>query len=261
MFSPSLNVKPKKDTNRHRQKQNYYSSPLSRSGTTAIATASKPGCQIMKGRTNLFLVLVTTMTYLLLVSTSLIPAAVTRTTILNESNSLHQQQLRRSTNTATTTSMMLFSDRRHLQMEENSTTCTIDCCTTNYQQEICSPEEEDEGWIATIPVALQIIFVIVLLCLSALFSGLTLGLMSLDITGLEIVMAGDDPTQAQYAKNIYPIRKKGNLLLCTLIFGNVAVNSLLSIFMAEFTDGMIGFLTSTILIVIFGEILPQALVR
>jgi CBS domain containing-hemolysin-like protein len=31
--------------------------------------------------------------------------------------------------------------------------------------------------------------------------------------------------------------------------------------MAAFTDGMIGFLTSTILIVIFGEILPQALVR
>ena len=95
--------------------------------------------------------------------------------------------------------------------------------------------------------------------MSALFSGLTLGLMSLDITGLEIVMSGDDPQQAAYAKKIYPVRQRGNLLLCTLLLGNVAVNALLSILLADKAGGIVGFLASTFLIVIFGEIIPQAL--
>ena len=41
--------------------------------------------------------------------------------------------------------------------------------------------------------------------------------------------------------------------------GNVAVNSLMSIFSAEIFDGTVGFILSTFLIVIFGEIIPQAL--
>ncbi|KAG7347168.1 membrane protein [Nitzschia inconspicua] len=136
--------------------------------------------------------------------------------------------------------------------------CSLDYCLDSYQEELC-PTEIDNDWIAAVPLAFQILLTALLLSMSALFSGLTLGLMSLDLTGLEIVMAGDDPQQAQNAKNIYPVRKQGNLLLCTLLLGNVAVNSLLSIIMAAFTGGTIGFVTSTIMIVVFGEILPQAL--
>jgi hypothetical protein len=136
--------------------------------------------------------------------------------------------------------------------------CTLDCCY-QFEETICGPEETG-GWTTALPFGLQIILIIVLLCMSALFSGLTLGLMSLDKTGLEIVMAGDDPVDAEYAKRIYPVREKGNLLLCTLLLGNVAVNSLLSIILADFAGGTVGFVTSTFLIVIFGEILPQAIV-
>jgi len=91
--------------------------------------------------------------------------------------------------------------------------------------------------------------IIGLILFSALFSGLTLGLMSLDKTGLEIVMEGDDPIYAEYARKIYPLRKNGNLLLCTLLLGNVAVNSLLSILLADKAGGIIGFLASTFIIV------------
>jgi metal transporter CNNM len=66
----------------------------------------------------------------------------------------------------------------------------------------------DESFIKTLHPAIQYSLLIILLLFSALFSGLTLGLMSLDLTGLEIVMAGDDPDAAKYAKRIYPIRKK-----------------------------------------------------
>jgi hypothetical protein len=85
--------------------------------------------------------------------------------------------------------------------------------------------------------------------------------------GLQVVIAsGSRPEassqerrEAGYARKIYPFRKRGNLLLCTLLFGNVAVNCLLSIILADLTSGLAGFLISTLSIVIFGEILPQAI--
>jgi hypothetical protein len=143
------------------------------------------------------------------------------------------------------------------EMQEISLNCTLDCCEDQFQDELCV---SDNAWISAIPFAVQILLIIVLISFSALFSGLTLGLMSLDKTGLEIVMSGDDPEAARYAKIIYPIRDDGNLLLCTLLLGNVLVNTLLSILMAEYTGGIIGLFSSTFLIVIFGEILPQAFV-
>jgi len=112
--------------------------------------------------------------------------------------------------------------------------------------------------LTAIPLYWNLVLVALLVAMSAMFSGLTLGLMSLDKTGLEIVMSGDNVNLAQAARNIYPIRSDGNLLLCTLLLGNVAVNSLLSILMADLTSGMVGFFVSTGVIVIFGEILPQA---
>jgi metal transporter CNNM len=54
-------------------------------------------------------------------------------------------------------------------------------------------------------------------------------------------MAGDDLEAASHAKKIYPICKDGNLLLCTLLLGNVAVNSLLSISLQKFLMDLMGF--------------------
>ena len=66
----------------------------------------------------------------------------------------------------------------------------------------------------------------VLILLSGCFSGLTLGFFSLNVTSLERKMKLGDTR----AKRVYPIRKRGNLLLCTLLLGNVAVNSAAAIF-------------------------------
>ncbi|CAE7257289.1 Cnnm2 [Symbiodinium sp. KB8] len=100
--------------------------------------------------------------------------------------------------------------------------------------------------------------IVVLVALSGTFSGLTLGLLGLDTNQLAIVAESGSPDKRRDAQRIMPIRKRGNLLLCTLLLGNVAVNSALSILMADVTSGLVGFFTSTIVIVIFGEILPQA---
>ena len=110
----------------------------------------------------------------------------------------------------------------------------------------------------TLTLILNLGAILVLVAFSGLFSGLTLGLLGLDLIGLKIVMEGGSEEEKKYAEIIYPVRKNGNLLLCTLLLGNVAVNALLSILLADLTSGLVGFLASTILIVIFGEILPQA---
>ena len=137
--------------------------------------------------------------------------------------------------------------------------CDAACCAANFCNATTAPgTDSTNNWITAIPFAAQIIMIIFFICFSGLFAGLTLGLMTLDLTGLEIVMEGDDPVVAEYARRIYPVRKNGNLLLTTLLLGNVAVNSILSIVLADKTGGIVGFLASTFLILIFGEIIPQA---
>ena len=98
------------------------------------------------------------------------------------------------------------------------------------------------------------LIVIVLVAMSGLFSGLTLGLLSLDKTELERKIS----LGSKRAKKVYAVRKKGNLLLCTLLLGNVAVNSTLAIFLGNIASGVIAGIADTGLIVVFGEIIPQA---
>ncbi|MCC7289020.1 DUF21 domain-containing protein [bacterium] len=99
------------------------------------------------------------------------------------------------------------------------------------------------------------LIVVALLLLSALFSGMNLGLMSLDPHELERKIALGDARAAK----IFPLRRRGNLLLVTLLIGNVAVNSTLAIFMGSIAVGVVAVLVSTALITILGEIIPQAL--
>lgn len=98
------------------------------------------------------------------------------------------------------------------------------------------------------------LIVIILILLSATFSGLTLGFFSLNKDDIERKAKLGD----KKAKKIYKVRKNGNLLLCTLLIGNVAVNSVLSIFLGSIASGFMAALMATSLIVIFGEITPQA---
>ena len=105
--------------------------------------------------------------------------------------------------------------------------------------------------------ALGFIIVGILVVFSGIFSGLTLGLLGLDLNGLEIVMASDSSDAVNAAK-ILPIRKHGNLLLCTLLLGNVAVNAAVSVVLSEISSGLMAFFVSTALIVLFGEIIPQS---
>ncbi|MFC1721254.1 CNNM domain-containing protein [Patescibacteria group bacterium] len=101
---------------------------------------------------------------------------------------------------------------------------------------------------------MEYIIVIILIVFSAIFSGLTIGMLGLNKTELERKMKIGD----RQAERIYSIRKNGNLLLVTLLLGNVAVNSVLSIFLGTLFSGVVAAIFATTLIVLFGEIAPQA---
>lgn len=111
-----------------------------------------------------------------------------------------------------------------------------------------------------LPLWLKIVFIVILMALSGLFSGLNLGLMALDPTELKIVMNCGNPSEQQYAKNIEPLRRHGNYLLCTLLLGNVLVNTSFTVLLDGIIgDGLAAVLGSTAGIVIFGEIIPQSI--
>ncbi|CAN8023928.1 unnamed protein product, partial [Ixodes persulcatus] len=123
----------------------------------------------------------------------------------------------------------------------------------------------DEPWVTLVtqgrlmPVWVQAIVLAGLLVLSGLFSGLNLGLMALDKTELRVIESCGTPSERKWAKVIAPLRNHGNYLLCSLLLGNVLVNSTLTILLDDLTSGLIAVLGATISIVIFGEIIPQAI--
>jgi len=103
---------------------------------------------------------------------------------------------------------------------------------------------------------MEYLIVIILIFFSALFSGLTIGLLGLNKGELERkIKLGN-----KKALKIFEVRKDGNFLLTVLLLGNVFVNSVLAVYLGDMVgSGVIAVLVSTALIVVFGEIIPQAI--
>ncbi len=94
---------------------------------------------------------------------------------------------------------------------------------------------------------------------AAVMSGLTVGMMSLDELELEMKLAiGDDKEKSQ-ASRILPVIKKHHLLLVTLVLGNAAAFEALPIFLDRMFPSVMAVIMSVTFIMIFGEIIPQAL--
>ena len=111
-----------------------------------------------------------------------------------------------------------------------------------------------------LPIWANFIFLAFLLCLSGLFSGLNLGLMALDQTELQIVLKTGSEDEKSDANAILPVRRHGNFLLCSLLLGNVLVNVIIPLLLDGIpgANGPIAAIGSTAGIVVFGEIVPQA---
>jgi hypothetical protein len=125
-------------------------------------------------------------------------------------------------------------------------------------------DDDDSFWSIfndfKLPLWLNIVCIVFLLILSGLFSGLNLGLMALDQNDLKVIASCGTKREKQFAAKIAPVRARGNFLLCTLLLGNVLVNTTLTTLLDDVTgSGAIAVLSATLSIVVFGEILPQAI--
>jgi metal transporter CNNM len=96
----------------------------------------------------------------------------------------------------------------------------------------------------------------VILCLSqsAMFSGLNLAFFSLSRIQLQIAVEAGD----QRAVRVLRMRDDASFLLTTILWGNVAINVLLTLLLGSVLAGIFAFVFSTAIITFGGEILPQA---
>lgn len=101
-----------------------------------------------------------------------------------------------------------------------------------------------------------IIWFLIVLCLiqSGIFSGLTIGMFGLSRLRLEI----EAEAKNEDARKVLELRRNSHLLLCTLLWGNVGINVLLTLLTDSVMAGASAFVFSTVVITLFGEIAPQA---
>ena len=96
----------------------------------------------------------------------------------------------------------------------------------------------------------------IVLCISqaGMFSGLNLAIFSVSRLRLEVEAAGG----SHDARAVLELRRDANFTLTTVLWGNVAINVLLTLLSNSVLAGVGAFLFSTVVITLLGEIVPQA---
>ena len=90
-------------------------------------------------------------------------------------------------------------------------------------------------------------------CLQGLMSGLTIGLLSLDILSLEVLKKSGKPKQKRYAGRILNLVKRHHLLLVTLLLANAIAVESMPIFLDKITNEIVAILVSVTAVLLFGE--------
>lgn len=100
-----------------------------------------------------------------------------------------------------------------------------------------------------------VVEVFFLVLFSAVCSGLNIAVMSLDPAELKRKARLGN----RRARRILPLRQRTHLTLASILFVNVAAVTATSLVLEQWLNGWLAGLLATLLIVIFGEIMPQAL--
>ncbi|KAL5561641.1 hypothetical protein UlMin_031388 [Ulmus minor] len=100
-------------------------------------------------------------------------------------------------------------------------------------------------------------------CLLVLFagimSGLTLGLMSLNLVEVEILQRSGTSTEKKQAAAIQPVVQKQHQLLVTLLLCNACAMEALPITLDKIFHPFVAVLLSVTFVLAFGEVIPQAI--
>ncbi|CAF0873313.1 unnamed protein product [Brachionus calyciflorus] len=110
------------------------------------------------------------------------------------------------------------------------------------------------------PISFKMLIYVILVFMNSVFNGLNLGLMSLSIEELEmLIKTSDSLMERKYARNILPLRKKGNFLLCSILLSIAMTSSVSTLVLDNLLNGFLAGVISTITLCIIGEITPQAI--
>lgn len=101
----------------------------------------------------------------------------------------------------------------------------------------------------------MILVVFALVGFAAICSGLNVAFMSLHVADLRRKAKLGNT----YAKRVLPLRKNGHLTLAAILLTNVAVASATPLVLDSQLNGVVAGIISTLLLVVFAEILPQAM--
>jgi len=102
---------------------------------------------------------------------------------------------------------------------------------------------------------LILVEVLVLIGLSAICSGLNIALMGLDLSDLKRKAKLGN----KQAKRVLPLRSRTHLTLASILITNVAAVSATSLVLNQRFSAIVAGVSATLLLVTFGEILPQAM--
>ena len=139
------------------------------------------------------------------------------------------------------------------------------CCTQKGSSEVVCPIDDDDkmfvkeehatGKAIYIDIGISIFLVL----FGGMMSGLTIGLLSLDPVNLEIMKTSEDENARKYANGIAPLVKYHHLLLVTLLMANAVAMESLPLFLDRVVSPVIAIIVSVTAVLIFGEIIPQAI--
>lgn len=128
---------------------------------------------------------------------------------------------------------------------------------------LASAEEEGQGeWIHDLPFQEFLLYgglAAALTVFGGLMCGLTVGMMSLDELELEMKLAIGSAEEREMAERVLPVINRHHLLLVALLVGNTFAAETLPLMFHMLFNDIIAVAISVTLILIFGEVLPQAL--
>ena len=96
-------------------------------------------------------------------------------------------------------------------------------------------------------------------CFAGMMSGLTVGLMSINSLDLKIKLESGTPIEKKYARRVSSILNNHHLLLVTLLVANAIAMESLPLFLDKMFSELITISLSVSFVLVFGEVLPQAL--
>lgn len=129
--------------------------------------------------------------------------------------------------------------------------------------QLCWAAEDDENeWVHSLPWQDFLLYggiAVGLILLGGTMSGLTVGMLSLDELELEMKLAIGSAEEREWAEQVLPLINRHHLLLVSLLVANTAAAETLPIMLHMLFNDVISVIMSVSFILLFGEVLPQAL--